>query len=98
MDKGYDSEKIHQYIRENIGAESIIPVRKWNGNIYKVQAEMKKRQNTAEKKKKITKKPASVDPPVVLEQEQKTEPAAEPAVEATEKKEDSSQSTLFDGF
>ncbi len=34
MDKGYDSEKIHQYIRENIGAESIIPVRKWNGNIY----------------------------------------------------------------
>ncbi|WP_421907959.1 IS5 family transposase [Methanolacinia petrolearia] len=34
MDKGYDSEKIYQYIRENIGAESIIPVRKWNGNIY----------------------------------------------------------------
>ncbi|ADN36296.1 transposase IS4 family protein [Methanolacinia petrolearia DSM 11571] len=34
MDKGYDSEKIHQYIREIIGAESVIPVRKWDGKIY----------------------------------------------------------------
>ena len=34
MDKGYDSEKIHEYIRESIKADSIIPVRKWNGNIY----------------------------------------------------------------
>ncbi len=47
MDKGYDSEKIHQYIRENIGAESIIPVRKWNGNIYsgKYRKEMIKNFN-----------------------------------------------------
>ena len=28
MDKGYDSEKIHALIREEIKAESIIPVRK----------------------------------------------------------------------
>lgn len=27
MDKGYDSEKIHSLIREEIGANSIIPVR-----------------------------------------------------------------------
>ena len=34
MDEGYDSEIIHKYIREDIGAESIIPVLKWNGKIY----------------------------------------------------------------
>jgi hypothetical protein len=34
MDKGYDSENIHKYIREIIKAKSVIPVRKWNGNIY----------------------------------------------------------------
>ncbi|GAB7015845.1 hypothetical protein JCM10550A_12130 [Methanogenium cariaci] len=34
MDKGYDSENIHEYIRNTIGAESVIPVRKWGGNIY----------------------------------------------------------------
>ena len=33
IDKGHDSEKIHQYIREIIGAESVIPVRKWNRNV-----------------------------------------------------------------
>ena len=39
MDKGYDSEKIHQYIRENIGAESIIPARKWRKYLlWKVQS------------------------------------------------------------
>jgi hypothetical protein len=28
MDKGYDSEEIHSFIREEIKADSIIPVRK----------------------------------------------------------------------
>jgi replication factor C large subunit len=58
-----------------------------------------KEKEKAEKKKKITvKKPVTEDPPVVFEPEKKAEPAAEPAAEAAEKKEDSSQSTLFDGF
>ena len=29
MDKGYDSESIHRLIREELNAESIIPVRSW---------------------------------------------------------------------
>jgi hypothetical protein len=28
MDKGYDSEKIHSFIREEIKADSVIPVKK----------------------------------------------------------------------
>ena len=34
MDRGYDSETLHQKIREDIGAYSLIPVRKWKGKIY----------------------------------------------------------------
>ncbi|QYZ79831.1 IS5 family transposase [Methanofollis formosanus] len=34
MDKGYDSENLHCQIRENIGADSLIPVRTWKGKIY----------------------------------------------------------------
>jgi len=34
MDKGYDSEELHRQIREDIGAYSVIPVRKWKGKIY----------------------------------------------------------------
>ena len=34
MDRGYDSETLHQKIREEIGAYSLIPVRKWKGRIY----------------------------------------------------------------
>ncbi|MBP2132706.1 hypothetical protein J2128_000627 [Methanomicrobium sp. W14] len=30
MDKGYDAERIHEYIRGYIGADSQIPVRKWD--------------------------------------------------------------------
>jgi hypothetical protein len=30
MDKGYDSEEIHRQIREDLHAESIIPIRSWN--------------------------------------------------------------------
>ncbi|QSZ66382.1 hypothetical protein RJ40_02135 [Methanofollis aquaemaris] len=33
MDRGYDSETLHQKIREEIGAYSLIPVRKWKGKI-----------------------------------------------------------------
>ncbi|MBN2735035.1 MAG: IS5 family transposase [Methanomicrobiaceae archaeon] len=47
MDKGYDSEDIHKYIRDIVKAESVIPVRKWNGNIYsgKYRMEMIKNFN-----------------------------------------------------
>ena len=34
MDKGYDAEWIHKYIREHIGADSQIPIREWDGKIY----------------------------------------------------------------
>jgi transposase len=34
MDRGYDSEDIHRQIREEIGANSLIPVRKWKGKIH----------------------------------------------------------------
>ncbi|ACL17585.1 IS5-like element ISMepa1 family transposase [Methanosphaerula palustris] len=34
MDKGYDSEKLHRQIREEMGADSVIPVRTWKGKIY----------------------------------------------------------------
>lgn len=83
-----DKDELDFFLHDKARSDAVIK------DIQKAEKEKAK----AEKKKKITKKPASVDPPVVLEQEQKTEPAAEPAVEATEKKEDSSQSTLFDGF
>lgn len=34
MDKGYDSENLHRQIREEMGADSVIPVRTWKGKIY----------------------------------------------------------------
>ena len=34
MDKGYDAEWLHEYIRDSIGADSQIPVRKWGGMIH----------------------------------------------------------------
>jgi len=33
MDKGYDSEALHQLIREVLYADSVIPVRSWNNEI-----------------------------------------------------------------
>jgi hypothetical protein len=33
MDKGYDAETLHRQVREEIGADSIIPVRTWQGRI-----------------------------------------------------------------
>ena len=30
MDKGYDSEDLHRYIREDLHAQSFIPIRSWN--------------------------------------------------------------------
>ena len=29
MDKGYDSESIHRFIREELNANSVIPIRSW---------------------------------------------------------------------
>jgi len=37
MDKGYDSEELHRQIREEIWADSVIPVRTWKGKIYSGQ-------------------------------------------------------------
>jgi hypothetical protein len=33
MDKGYDSEAIHRLIREDLHADSIIPIRSWNNGV-----------------------------------------------------------------
>ena len=33
MDRGYDSEAIHQQIREDLHAYSIIPIRSWNNKV-----------------------------------------------------------------
>jgi hypothetical protein len=33
MDKGYDAETLHRQIREEMGADSVIPVRTWQGRI-----------------------------------------------------------------
>jgi len=33
MDKGYDSEEIHCLIREELNADSIIPIRSWNNDV-----------------------------------------------------------------
>jgi hypothetical protein len=33
MDKGYDSEAIHRLIREDLHADSIIPIRSWNNKV-----------------------------------------------------------------
>ena len=33
MDKGYDSEAIHCLIREDLHADSIIPIRSWNNDV-----------------------------------------------------------------
>jgi len=33
MDRGYDSEAIHRQIREDLHADSIIPIRSWNNEI-----------------------------------------------------------------
>lgn len=33
MDKGYDSENIHQLIRDDLHARSVIPIRSWNNDI-----------------------------------------------------------------
>jgi hypothetical protein len=33
MDRAYDSEDIHRHIREELNADSIIPIRSWNNKI-----------------------------------------------------------------
>jgi len=32
-DNGYDAEPLHRQIREEVGADSVIPVRTWQGRI-----------------------------------------------------------------
>lgn len=47
MDKGYDSEAIHRLIRDNLHANSVIPIRSWNNEIIggKYRQEMADRFN-----------------------------------------------------
>jgi hypothetical protein len=33
MDRGYDSEAIHRQIRDDLHADSIIPIRSWNNEV-----------------------------------------------------------------
>lgn len=33
MDRGYDSEAIHRQVREDLHADSIIPIRSWNQEV-----------------------------------------------------------------
>jgi hypothetical protein len=35
MDKGYNSEAIHRFIREKLHAYSVIPIRSWNNEIIR---------------------------------------------------------------
>jgi len=35
MDRGYDSEAIHRQIREDLHADSIIPIRSWNNEVVR---------------------------------------------------------------
>jgi len=48
MDKGYDSEDIHRFIRDNLHANSIIPIRSWNNEIIsgKYRREMARQFDT----------------------------------------------------
>ena len=41
MDKGYDSENLYRQIREDMGADSVIPVKTWKGKIYSGNTEMR---------------------------------------------------------
>ena len=50
MDKGYDAEWLHEYIREYIGADSQIPVRKWNGMIHSGEYRFEMSENIDRKK------------------------------------------------
>jgi transposase len=47
MDKGYDSEAIHRLIREDLHANSVIPIRSWNNEIIggKYRQEMARQFN-----------------------------------------------------
>lgn len=48
MDKGYDSEDIHRLIRDDLHANSVIPIRSWNAEIIsgKYRQEMARKFNT----------------------------------------------------
>jgi len=42
LDKGYDAEKVHEFIREVLGAESIIPARNEDVPVYKTKGKYRK--------------------------------------------------------
>ena len=52
LDKGYDAEHVHEFIREVLGAESIIPARNENVEIYKTKGKYRKLMKKGYSKKK----------------------------------------------
>lgn len=54
MDRGYDSEAIHRQIREDLHADSIIPIRSWNAEVVggKYRQEMALRFDDARYRKR----------------------------------------------
>jgi hypothetical protein len=52
LDKGYDAEKVHEFIREVLGAESIIPARNENVPVYKTKGRYRKLMKKGYSKKK----------------------------------------------
>jgi hypothetical protein len=52
LDKGYDAEKVHEFIREVLGAESIIPARNEDKPIYKTIGRYRKLMKRGYSKKK----------------------------------------------
>ena len=52
LDKGYDAEKVHEFIREVLGAESIIPARNEDVPVYKTRGRYRKLMKKGYSKKK----------------------------------------------
>jgi hypothetical protein len=52
LDRGYDAEKVHEFIREVLGAESIIPARNENVPVYKTKGRYRKLMKKGYSKKK----------------------------------------------
>jgi hypothetical protein len=52
LDKGYDAEKVHEFIREVLGAESIIPARNEDVPVYKTSGRYRKLMKKGYSKKK----------------------------------------------
>ncbi len=52
LDKGYDAEKVHEFIREVLGADSIIPARNEDVPVYKTSGKYRKLMKRGYSKKK----------------------------------------------